>query len=428
MHDGIHGRSLFAFFETVFCSLKLDAAGECYTSQYRAALREFAAAIGRKPMLDDLSGENIRLFLSHLEGRGLGKARRQLLRQRLASIWLYAFTLGLVAEYEAVPFQPRQRVANGPQPSAVEPWPEPGPETLWHFFETVFHPQRLIGCAADTVGHYYITLRQLRLHYGRDIRLDELTDELAADHFGWMIARGSRRETVNSKRAHLFSIWRFALKHGLVACGPTINKLLAELDPPDAWSEEEASRIVDATAALKSWQAIGGLPANLYFRAVLLVAWWTGLRRGSLFKLRVADLSGEWLTVPGAAMKNKRGRRYRLGLDAVEAVKAISEPARQLLFPQPANRRTRFEWFYPYFNELLRVAEIAPSTRLCMTKLHKWRRTVATHVACSSGVEAASALLNHSGPEVTKRYIDESKLPGHDATALLPSLTKRNAS
>ena len=199
-----------------------------------------------------------------------------------------------------------------------------------------------------------------------------------------------------------------------------MRKLPEELDEPDAWDENEAGLIVAASSVLRDWRPIRGIRADRYFRAFLLVAWWAGLRRGSLFKIRTADvdLRTGWLNVPARNMKNRRGRRYRLGADAIEAIKAIQKPERKFLFPRPPCDRQ----FYEYFDELLCAANISPSTRTSMSKLHKWRRTAATCIAATAGIEAASAFLNHSGSEVTKRYIDPTKMPGNDATKILPTL------
>jgi hypothetical protein len=67
--------------------------------------------------------------------------------------------------------------------------------------------------------------------------------------------------------------------------------------------------------------------------------------------------------------------------------------------------------------------------RLPNSLFHKLRRSVATHTSARAGLAAAIALLGHSGPELTARYIDPSFLPANDATEWLPSLTdllKRN--
>src|SRR5690606_38218978 len=54
---------------------------------------------------------------------------------------------------------------------------------------------------------------------------------------------------------------------------------------------------------------------------------------------------------------------------------------------------------------------------------HLIRRTVATLIASKHGMGAAGTLLGHSGPAVTARYVDPSRLPATDLRDSLPSLT-----
>jgi integrase len=123
--------------------------------------------------------------------------------------------------------------------------------------------------------------------------------------------------------------------------------------------------------------------------------------------------------VPPDNVKNRHGKRFRLGPDAIQAIRDIWTPARELLFPMSDSNLQRMG---EDFNAILRLAGIPKSRRRSMTQLHKWRRTVATMAAVNSGLPAAVALLGHSGPEITRRYIDPTRLPGNDATAFLPGL------
>lgn len=409
------------FFERCFLPEKLHGQEGTYTSQYRTAIRWLEESIGRPPTLDDLSVGSITGLLDKLRAAGMGADHIRTLRKRIWSVWRFAYRLGVVDQYESL--RPRakgrrKRPGKGKPAKPVETPPADG--SVWAFFEEHYRPQRMIGCAQVSIEDVRRTFRRLRDHYGRDILLEEQTDALAAEHLAWLLDSGMRAVTVNNHRATWFAVWRMAAERGLADREPKVRKLPEELDEPDAWSEEEASRIVAATDVLSDWRPICGIPADRYLRAFLLVAWWAGLRRSSLFKLRVSDvdLQTGWLHVPGTSMKNRRGRRYRLGTDAIEAIRAICTPERELLFPWEAP----IDGIYNYFDELLRVAQIAPSTRRSNTKLHKWRRTVATCVAVEAGIEAASTLLNHSGAEVTRRYIDPTKLAGNDATQILPML------
>ncbi|MGC4004689.1 MAG: site-specific integrase [Pirellulales bacterium] len=156
----------------------------------------------------------------------------------------------------------------------------------------------------------------------------------------------------------------------------------------------------------------------------MLVAYWTGLRRSSLCKLhcRDVDLKTGWLNVPGDKMKNRRGKRFRLGADAIKALQGIWSAERKYLFPFPSTRH-----FFRQLGRVMRALGVAPSTRRTATMMHKMRRTVATLAAAKRGLAAACDLLGHGTVEVTKRYIDTSKLPGHDATEFLPTITDANS-
>lgn len=400
-------KDLSTFFERVYRPIKLASYGVDYISQYRTAIRWLAQSLGRAPTTADLTPEALEAIAPTLKAEGLGGRRAWQVQKRLRALWLYADRLGLAEPYRR-PAAPPNRATD----------PEPDEGTVRHFFETVYRPQKLLGSPKATVKGYRRVLRTLRKHYGRDVALEEQTDQLAADHFEWLLAKDLKAVSVNAHRTCWFAVWRWAHTRGLVERLPLVPKLREELDEPDAWSPEEAKRIIEATKALATWPPISGIPAHAYFRAFLLVAWWTALRRGSLLKIarKDVDLQGGWLNVPGKQMKNRRGRRHRLGPDAIEAIRAIWLPERKFLFPVRND-------FYSYFDEILRVAEIPPSTRDACTKLHKWRRTVATQAAVTHGIETATAMLNQSGRQVTMRYIDPTKLPGNDATQILPSLT-----
>jgi integrase len=266
---------------------------------------------------------------------------------------------------------------------------------------------------------YDRTFRYMRGHFGRDLPLSELSDSLAADFLASLTRQNRQPITVNNHRARLLAVWRMALDRGLVSAVPRVKKLKRFWDEPDAWNEQEAARIVEAAGKL-DLLPICGIPANKWWRAFLLVGYWTALRRGSLLELRRADLDlkSGWLYVRPVGIKTRHGKRFRLGADALDAVRQIWMPDRELLFPWRGCRgETRV-----HFRRILQLAAIPHSQRRSMNQTHKWRRTVATLAAARGGLPAAVALLGHSGPDMSRRYIDPTKLPGNDATQFLPAL------
>ena len=302
-----------------------------------------------------------------------------------------------------------------------KPLPPAEPGTIRHFYETVYAPQRMIGTKKSSRYAYLIHLRMLRRFAKRDPLLTELSDSFVADFFNWLSdKRGAPAVTINSHRARLFALWRYAVDLGILQRDPRIKKLKESRDAPDAWSEEELRRLFDAPLQIRWSRDIGGLPAGKWFRALMLTGYWTGLRRGSLWSIRLCDvdLDKRWLFTPGDTMKNRVGKPFRLGVDAVEAIREIHSD-RDMLFPLDINPTT----FQKYMRRIIKRAGLPKSRRRACTQMHKLRRSVATIATIKRGINAASDLLGHSSLEITRRYVDPSKLPGQDATEYLPTLT-----
>jgi integrase len=305
-------------------------------------------------------------------------------------------------------------------PSKKFPLPTGEPGTVVHFWCTSYAPE-VMASAVDQSRHNYHTLfRKMRRCFGRDVRIDELTRELVNHFTAWMAELGNKPRTVKNERARLLAIWRYASEVDLAPAVPAFRPIKFTEEEPDAWTIEEAGRIVAAARDLDR-RPIGGIPTNVYWPALLLTCWWTALRRKSLLRIRLADVDeAGWLYVPASKMKNRRGKRFKLGDDALRAIAATLPfaPDRELLFPRPPELGTLSKQFKAIL-DLAGVSKVSPLTN---SLFHKFRRTVATATAVRAGLPAATALLGHSGPYVTQRYIDPTHLSGTNSTDWLPPL------
>lgn len=298
--------------------------------------------------------------------------------------------------------------------------PTPPPDSLRHFFESVYLPHKLPGCNRGTVDSYRAMLYGLYKHYERDIALHELTDHLAADHTQWLLASGRRPATINAIRRYWFACWRYAHELGHCETSPRLKKLPEAEPAPDAWSLTEVRRLVAATETLKT-DRISGIHGNLYWRALLLVGYYTALRRRALFALtwHDVDLSTATINAPPSAMKTRRGQKFLIGADAVEALRAILCPCRTTLFPTTAcNKQISAQ-----FNRIIRNAGL-PTSKSRTPHFHRLRRSVATAIADARGIHAAAELLGHSATFVTRRYVDRTHLKGHDFRDVLQPLVE----
>ncbi len=384
-------------------------------SQLDAAITRFHDFLGRLATVAEIDEGMLEDFRKWLFDQGLNPKYVVILRDGLRRVLRFL---------DPERFQPKPGgkalLLRGERQAKSIRVPDPEPGTVRHFFETAYRPNQLLGAVKTTIEQYRAMLRCLRDVCGsRDPMLTELNDRLASTLLEFLLKRGMRPVTVNQYRGSLLAVWRYAYDGRLVSELPRVRKLKEHREEPDAWSEEEARRIIRATDSLNYLRGpIGGIPAGRWWRGLLLVGYWTALRRGSLLKIRRSDVDLEsgWLSIPPDHMKNRRGKRFRLGADAIAAIRDIWLPEREYLFPYRKTNTNR------HFALLLDLAGVPKSQRRSTSQLHKWRRTVATLVAVKAGLPAAIALLGHSGAEVTRRYIDPTRLPGNDATGILPAL------
>ena len=420
---GNHGQSLSEFVHKVFIPLEACDTSDTYRSQCRRAARAFSDFLGRPAELADLSPDTVKRFAAWLPGQ-VPENQVQMLTNRLRCVWRYVASIGMSAAIN----EPKRLVVERIKRKAkkvLKPKPEKArseliPGTLAHYFETVYLPQRLVGADKIAIAEYRRKIMRFDRFVGRAVIVSELSDSFVALFLNDRVDAGLRRSTVNGYRSHLLAIWRLAAEQGLVEKGPSIRKLREAHDAPDSWTEDEFRTILSKCDRLDDRAKIGGLLPSVLMRAVLLLAYWTGLRRGTLWKLNWSDIdvANRWVTVPGEAMKGRHGKRLRIGNDAVTAIEAARIEGSVTVLPQ-----IRWHKFYDLFSALLEASGIQPSRRLRMTKLHKVRRTTATMVAMRQGIGAASTLLGHSDQQVTLRHIDPTQMAGQDMTNILPTLS-----
>jgi integrase len=369
-----------------------------------AAIRQFDVFLGHYARPEDLTPERLAAFRLHTIRQGRSEAASH---KRVGDLRMVA------RQIEPSRFPDRRR-------RAVD-LPPPAPSSVREFFETIYVPERLLGATAEHVRHARQTLELLYQHDGRDTPIDELNDNLVAGFLNKLLERGLSRTTVNARRAMLLAVWRLAYEQQRVDRLSRIRKLRVNLDAPDSWSEDELRSIVAAPASMRWTKRIQGIPPADYYRALLLVVCQTAIRRGSLFQLSPADvdLEASILTVRAQNMKNRRGQRYKLGPDAIDAIRKIWDPHRPRLFPVPSVKQFHYD-----LRRIITVAGLAPSPRSTCNMTHKLRRSVATILAARRGIPAASHLLGHASVQVTMRhYVDTSRLPEQNLAAVLPDLT-----
>ncbi len=360
---------------------------------------------------------------------GFGKARIHKLRRCIRAVWVASAKLGF-CEPPYIPYEksgpPRwwgsikSRKVKDPKittPLCTRlPAPEPG--TVRHFAYEVYIPEHCITCTQEHIDQIHYTFSLMHEFFGRDLLIEEQTDALAAKFLRWIKEQGRAHCTINKHRGLWFSVWKYAAEQYLIDRYPRLRKLKVILDTPDAWSAEEVRRIIDTAGQLQG--LVGDIPAAHFWQALLLTIRWAAVRRGTIVRLRRADMNlvTGVLSVPGRSMKNRRGQKFALGPDAVEAIKRIWLPERDLLFPWPLGR----DQLGDHLIRIINAAGVARGERKGFNLFHKLRRSTATEAAIHGGMTAAMELLGHSTVAMTERYVDPSMLPSKDTTRFLAPL------
>jgi len=294
--------------------------------------------------------------------------------------------------------------------------------SLRRYVEEVYIPTELINCTVFATNDARRAVRCLDEHLGRFVAVEELADSIAAGFFQSLFKKGYPATTVNKYRRNLFSVWRHAYRGGLCLKTPGVKKLKENREDPEAWTVEEFARILAAAATLENDRKYGDTPTALWWTAILNCAYWTGLRVGSILKIRESDLDlrSGWLSVPGGNTKTRRAKRCRLhptAVDAIGRITSLSSLREDFVFVPHPDR----SGLYAPFDEILLRANVPRSKRRGMNRFHKVRRTAATAAYQAGGINAAAALLDHSDTRVTfEHYIDGRAIRDNDSTLVLP--------
>ena len=399
------------FVETEF--IPAHAKARSYAYQFIAVYNWLRKILLRPATLADLNRRTFADFMGALEEMGASKQRRHYLRRAYLLIWRDAHQRGYDVPKCDVPHA--NRVPKLPAPEGAK-------GTLVWFYRTIYRCEVIPHCPEETDEAYYTMFRRMRTVFGRDLLLSELDAEKLSTYVGYLQRQGRGQQTIKNHRSIVVALWRYAFARGDGPPLPPLRKLKAEREQPDAWSLEEMPRIIAAARRIER-RPIGTVPAKKFWPALLLTCYYTALRRRTLARIRPGDvdLDAGTLYVPALHVKNRRGMKFKLGPDAIAAIREIYDPRRKQLFPMPM-KSADARHLYLHFSSILRAAGVEKGNRIRMSLFHKMRRTSVTHTAVRAGMAQAIALAGHSGPEVNARYIDPSFLPQHDATAWLPMI------
>lgn len=288
------------------------------------------------------------------------------------------------------------------------------------FLETTYGPRHLAACSPTTWRAYRRVCRYFRKFLGRKPGLIDLSDANLLAYARWRRDAGVSAATVGTEFTHLRCLWQWAAQHGYVQGYPEAKcPFKAAHREPTAWTAEQFSQVLAGCDALasKRTKPICGVPANLWWRAFVLVGRDSGFRKAALLHLlwEDVDLDAGIVLARAEYSKTNVDSRAFLSPDGIAAVRAILLPTRSLVFPYDRNVESGFHF---QWRRILKAAGLPVARR---NQTHRLRRTSATLVAQLGGLEAARAHLGHRSAAMTlSHYIDQSQLPATNYAARFP--------
>lgn len=246
----------------------------------------------------------------------------------------------------------------------------------------------------------------------RDFKRDTL------NHFvDWLLENRSP-DTAWGRRKDLLTLWRFAFDEGIIGRQPLrIKEVKRPTRDPDAWTQEEVRQLLLAADEMPGTLS-NGVPVAVFFRALLLVLYSTGLRITAALNLRYLDLRPDG-TIPAdwRSSKTHYQQTVQLQASAVEACRNLRGHLRrpdERLLPWPYDRTV----LYKYWRRLLKHAGMPVSRRNGSQKI---RRTAASWLErVSPG--SATRFLGHASPELAAKHYLDPRIIYAEATRTPPPL------
>jgi integrase len=272
--------------------------------------------------------------------------------------------------------------------------------TLIQFFETIYAPLRLRGRSENTRRLYRCTLKSFKKFLnGREPTLEDL-DDLAVSQFLAHRAETRSAFTAEKERTQILSLWRFACDRRTpgVSVKPCVPPTPLPERIPTAWTVDQCRELI--RSASKATGLVSGIPASVYFQAIVSVLWESAERIGAILALKVVDCEAGRILVRAEYRKGrKRDKLYSL---TPTTCRLVDECCRG---KKPTDKIFKWDknppmlWYE--FGKIVDRAGLSGGRR---AKFHQLRRSSATHYASRGG--DATALLDHSSPRVTKAYLD----------------------
>jgi integrase len=272
--------------------------------------------------------------------------------------------------------------------------------------------------ARGTTGSAATTCEQTRFalaHFNRvinPVRVSAISSRTFAEYVAVRKAESARPggplvspATVNKELRHLRAMVRKAHRWGYLPRVPEIEFLREPGKLATYVTPEHFAKMYEGCDSMR-WPNGGPYTAGDWWRALLVMAYMTGWRIGSLMALRWEDVDLETATSVSRAEDNKGRRDQRIPLHSLVVEHLLKlKSFWPVVFTWDHSHRRLFDELH----KLQGAAGVRPEGTKAHYGFHDFRRAFATLNAATLTPDALQALMQHKDYQTTQRYINMAR-------------------
>jgi len=238
------------------------------------------------------------------------------------------------------------------------------------------------------VERYHIT--RLVEFCGAGTAVGDVTTRRLDEYRMSRVAAGISASTVNRETNTASAMFSAAVRWGYIATSPTkgLERLPTDEKERRILTDDEIARLL--AVAKGTW------------RAFVVFALNTGLRRAELCNAKWEHIADGWLTIPGETAKSRRRDSIPLNA-AAKAALATLHPAGEYIFPSPTGGPMERSTINRALKRLFKAAKITGCSP------HTLRHTFASKMVDCAPISTVRELMRHSDIKTTMRYVHESR-------------------
>ncbi|NQT15957.1 MAG: tyrosine-type recombinase/integrase [Planctomycetes bacterium] len=275
------------------------------------------------------------------------------------------------------------------------------------WYETVYAPTFLVGARPATFLEYRSTLSRWE-QLTKDPGLEEIDTMVLAAFQEGLLSMPRSRATVNKHLRQVEAVLgkagppgprnRDAL--GVIHRAPWVKPLKEFRRLPRAIDVDQVAALYNACRFATQPAGLGFEPPD-WWRALVVLAFTTGFRRGSLLSLpwKSIDLVAREIRIEAEDDKCGRERLKPLHAVAIRHVLRIRVDE-DLVFPWPFSRKT----WYRHWQRLQAADDVDPPIRL-----HDLKRAAVTTAAAMATPHTVQRFADHSQISTSQWYVNPAK-------------------